>query len=184
MNHPKTHDWGASDTPPLDNFSHCHVGILTQLDALAELPARLAPIVEVPETAAKLVAFFRDAVRGHHSEEETILFPEVVSSALIGEERTRVQAIVDRLTHEHRALETLWEALEPSLRQLAKGRIAPLPAVEVGQLVDLYRAHAAYEEAEFLPLSQTILGRNSNHMAALGLRLHIRHAPPPFNAYI
>lgn len=30
-------------------------------------------------------------------------------------------------------------------------------------------------ETEFLPLSQTILGRNSNHMAALGLSLHMRH---------
>ena len=30
----------------------------------------------------------------------------------------------------------------------------------------------------FLPLSQTILGRNSNHMAALGVSLHMRHALP------
>ncbi|MEY2688035.1 MAG: hypothetical protein RL375_2233, partial [Pseudomonadota bacterium] len=28
----------------------------------------------------------------------------------------------------------------------------------------------------FLPLSQTILGRNGDHMAALGLSLHTRHA--------
>jgi hypothetical protein len=44
-------------------------------------------------------------------------------------------------------------------------------------LVTRYRAHAQYEESEFLPLSQTILSRNSNHMAALGMSLHMRHAP-------
>jgi len=38
-----------------------------------------------------------------------------------------------------------------------------------------YRAHAWFEEQEFLPLSQTILSRNPNHMAALGLSLHMRH---------
>jgi hypothetical protein len=46
-----------------------------------------------------------------------------------------------------------------------------------------YKAHAAYEEAEFLPLSETILSRNSNHMAALGMSIHMRHAKP-VNAYI
>ena len=40
-----------------------------------------------------------------------------------------------------------------------------------------YQAHAAFEEATFLPLSQTILGRNDHHMAALGLSLHMRHTP-------
>ena len=41
-----------------------------------------------------------------------------------------------------------------------------------------YRNHARYEEEVFLPLSQAILGRNSNHLAALGMSLHLRHALP------
>jgi len=40
-----------------------------------------------------------------------------------------------------------------------------------------YSAHAEAEERVFLPLAEKILGRNSNHMAALGLSLHMRHAP-------
>ncbi len=36
---------------------------------------------------------------------------------------------------------------------------------------------ARCEELEFLPLSEQILGRNGNHMAALGLSLHMRHQP-------
>ncbi len=184
MTHPKTHNWGASDTPPLDNFSSCHVGILNQLDALGVLPSLLAPAARAREIAAKTLAFFREAVFAHHTEEEKDLFPEVISSAKEGEERERVTSMTARLTREHRDLEARWKALEPALRQVAKGHDAEVPTAEVQLLVDQYRAHAAYEEAEFLPLSQTILGRNSNHMAALGLRLHIRHAPPPFNAYI
>jgi hypothetical protein len=48
----------------------------------------------------------------------------------------------------------------------------------VQRLVTEYTAHASYEETDFLPLSETILGRNSNHMAALGLSLHMRHVKP------
>lgn len=184
MKDPKIHNWGATDTPPLDTFSNCHVGILSQLDALGELPALLAPAARARTVAAKTLDFFREAVFEHHAEEERELFPEVISSAIAGEERDRVTALTERLTAEHRDLEQRWKALEPALRQVAKGRDADLEPAQVAELVDRYRAHAAFEEAEFLPLSQTILGRNSNHMAALGLRLHIRHAPPPFNAYI
>jgi hypothetical protein len=54
---------------------------------------------------------------------------------------------------------------------------------EVQRLVTEYQGHAQYEEVEFLPLAEQILGRNSNHMAALGLSLHMRHVKP-VNAYI
>jgi hemerythrin-like domain-containing protein len=89
-----------------------------------------------------------------------------------------VQGIVDRLTREHRQVEQLWTRLEPALKQAAHGHAADLDAAAVASLVATYRAHATYEEQVFLPLSQNILGRNSDHMAALGLSLHIRHALP------
>ena len=53
---------------------------------------------------------------------------------------------------------------------------ADLDAAAVQTLVAEYQAHARFEEEVFLPLAQSILGRNSAHMAALGLSLHIRHA--------
>jgi hypothetical protein len=49
----------------------------------------------------------------------------------------------------------------------------------VHRLVSEYVAHARYEETDFLPAAEAILGRNDNHMAALGLSLHLRHAPQP-----
>ena len=48
----------------------------------------------------------------------------------------------------------------------------------MAELVASYRGHASYEEAVFLPLSQQILSRNANHMAALGMSLHMRHVLP------
>ncbi len=163
---------------PLTGFSHCHLGIVSHLDALGELPALLAPAARARKVAADTVAFFRAAVYEHHAEEERELFPAVLQSAHTGEEHDRVRQLAERLTREHRDIETLWARLEPSLKKFAKGQPADVDGVAVAHLVRLYKAHAKFEEDEFLPLSEAILGRNSNHMAALGLSLHLRHAPP------
>lgn len=47
----------------------------------------------------------------------------------------------------------------------------------VKELVQAHTAHARFEEEQFLPLAQAVLSRNGNHMDALGLSLHLRHAP-------
>lgn len=168
---------------PLTNFSHCHEGILKRLNALDELPALLAPAARARQVAEQSVEFFREAIFEHHLEEERELFPAVLASAHPGEEAERVQSMVRRLTNEHRMLEGLWKRLESDLKKVAKGHSTDLDVAELQRLVTDYSAHARFEEAEFLPLSETILGRNSNHMAALGLSLHMRHAKP-VTAYI
>ena len=66
----------------------------------------------------------------------------------------------------------------PGLKAVAKGHDSALEASAVQRLVDAYLVHVAFEEREFLPLSQSILGRNSNHMAALAISLHMRHSVP------
>jgi hypothetical protein len=64
------------------------------------------------------------------------------------------------------------------LKAVAKGGEANLGDAAVAALVSDYQGHARYEEEVFLPLSQEILGRNDNRMAALGMALHLRHAVP------
>ena len=103
--------------------------------------------------------------------------PAVLSSAQPGAERDKVANMIEWLTQEHRDVESLWKQLEPALKKLAKGQDADLDGTAIEHLVTKYKAHAQFEEAEFLPLAETILGRNSNHMAALGLSLHLRHQP-------
>ena len=162
---------------PITHFAHCHVGILSQLSRLNELPALLAPAALARKTAEQSIAFFGKGMYVHHQEEEKELFPAVRSSAQAGPERLRVEGLIDQLSAGHRELEALWESLAPGLHKVAKGQDVQINEAALTRLVQQYRAHALLEENEFLPLAETILGRNSNHMAALGLSLHMRHVP-------
>lgn len=167
---------GTGDQP-LDGFSHCHRGIAAQLHAFAELPALHAAAQRSREVAAATLALFQGAVIEHHADEERELFPAVQRSAIAGDEADSVRLMVDRLCAEHRRIEALWKRLEPAVKAVEKARPADLDAAAVQTLVQQYLAHAAYEEQRFLPLAERILGRNGNHMAALGLSLHMRHLP-------
>lgn len=163
---------------PIESFSNCHIGILGHLAELDRLPALLEAAAQAREIAAAMQTFFRDVVLAHHSEEERDLFPAVLASATEGDERAYVETVVQRLAREHREIEAEFTRLEPALKAAAKGHDAVLDAAAVSALVARYRGHARYEEEQFLPLSQTILGRNPNHLAALGLTLHMRHVTP------
>ena len=169
---------------PLDTFSQCHAGILSNLQRFGELPALLEPAAKARQIATDMLTFFRDAVFEHHIDEERELFPAVLASATQGDEHDLVQLMVDRLTKQHRELEGLWKRLEPGLRKVAKGQPSDVSVEKIEQLVTQYRVHAEFEEREFLPLSQAILGRNANHLSALGLSLHMRHTPSPVKGYV
>lgn len=167
---------GAAETP-ISDFSNCHSGILKGLEAFAELPDLVSAADRARRVGQQVVELFGTAVIEHHAEEEEELFPAVVASAEPGEELERVQQLVDRLTREHREVEAMWKHLAPAVKKAAKGQSVQLDLAEVERLVRTYAEHASFEEVEFLPLSERILGRNANHMVALGLSLHIRHMP-------
>ena len=175
MNRPPA---GSVDTDaPLNNFSQCHAGIVRHLDIFGELPALLAPAQRARAVAEDIVQFFRAAAFEHHEEEERELFTAVLRAAVNGDEQARVRQMVDQLTREHRDIERQWNALEPQLKKVAKGQPADIDPAAIERLVAQYKAHAHFEETEFLPLSEQILGRDGNQMAALGLSLHMRHQP-------
>jgi Hemerythrin HHE cation binding domain len=168
----------APQSAPIQGFAQCHVGIVSHLRELARLPALLDPARQARQIAGQTLKFFPSVVFEHHAEEERELFPAVLSAADKGQERDKVQAIVERLTREHRRIEAAWSALERPLKAVAKGGQADLGDAAVAALVNDYLGHARYEEEVFLPLSQEILGRNDKRMAALGMSLHLRHAVP------
>ena len=170
---------------PIVDFSQCHEGIFRKLDQLSELPALLEPAQRAREVAEKSLEFFREAIFEHHLDEERELFPAVVESALDDAERFKVQSMNKRLTDEHRELEKLWKSLESGLKKVVKGQFGEVNVSDLARLVSQYRAHAQFEEQEYLPLAQQILGRDGNHMAALGLSLHMRHQnPTAFQFYV
>lgn len=169
----------ASGDTPLENFSHCHDGILKHLQSMEGLPALAETAQKARQQAESVLHFFRKVVLNHHEEEERLLFDAVLRSAIEGAEARRVQELIAQLTLEHRRIEAQFARLEPEIKKMAKGQSCQLDAPALRALVQQYRAHAEFEETAFLPLSHTILGRNSNHMAALGLSLHIRHVSIP-----
>ena len=163
------------DTQPLDQFADCHQGIQHQLHDLSQLPALLVGLARARQIAEDTVQFFQDAVFNHHAEEEKELFPAVLAHAAPGQERNEVQHLVELLTAEHRSIEKQWAVLQPGLARLAKGQAADVDGVAIDDLVRRYSTHARFEETEFLPRCQAILGRSSADMAELGLALHLRH---------
>ena len=162
---------------PISNFSHCHIGILNHLDRLTELLHVMGDADAAKKIAQEALAYFHLGMKAHHQEEELELFPAVRNSAAPGEERKQVDHLIENLTLEHRAMESAWMAIEPALKDVIKGRTSTLDHVHFQILINRYKDHASSEEAVFLPLAEKILGRNSNHMAALGLSLHLRHVP-------
>lgn len=162
---------------PLDVFSQCHSGIVSHLTALGDLPELAEAAERARSIAVGNLELFRNAVYEHHADEEKELFPAVLRSAQPGEEAEAVAQIVEELTRQHRAVEALWKEVEPAVKAVARGVHAELDASVLHELVASYLEHAAYEEAEFLPLAHEILGRDNKHMAALGVALHLRHAP-------
>ncbi len=170
---------------PIADFSQCHAGIFRKLDQLGELPALLEPAQRAREVAENSLEFFREAIFEHHLDEERELFPAVLESAQDDTERAKVQVMNKRLTDEHRELEKLWKSLESGLKKVVKGQFGEVNVSDLARLVSQYRTHAQFEEQEYLPLAQQILGRNGNHMAALGLSLHMRHQnPTAFQFYV
>lgn len=161
---------------PIQDFSECHVGIVGMLDDLTALSRRRDTEPRQREVAGRILKFFRDVVGPHHQEEETELFSAVLADATSGDDRVTVEVLVSRLEGEHQRVEGLFAQLAPVLSAIESGGDMSLDATVAGELATEYLAHARFEEEVFLPLAQTILGRNSDHMAALGLALHIRHA--------
>jgi hemerythrin-like domain-containing protein len=161
---------------PIQDFSDCHAGIVNALKDLRILSSQQVESRQRRDLAGRTLKFFREVVTTHHTEEETDLFPAVLADATVPEERKQVEALVTQLVREHRRVEGLYARLAPTLLAMERGSDVSLDAALVVELVEGYLAHARFEETVFLPLAQSILGRNSNHMAALGLSMHIRHA--------
>lgn len=164
---------------PLPAFAECHSGILHTLVAARELPALLDAAARARKMAHELLDLFDRIVIPHHADEENELFPAVVRSAKVGTEREGVEGMVAHLVREHRKVEKIWKQVEPAVRSASRGGDLPVDTDLLRDLIATYTQHAHYEEREFLPQAERILGRDSNHMAALGLSLHMRHTRIP-----
>lgn len=164
----------ATDGGATEDFSGCHAGIVSQLDALAELRATAGSAVRASAIANAALRLFDDAVEQHHADEERELIPVLEGSVSGGADAWRVRRLGARIVSEHRRLEALWGTLRPQLRRVARGQSDLVDDEAIARLITGYRAHADFEEREFLPLASRILARRSAALGALGLTLHVR----------
>ena len=176
---------GTELQPPIRQFSGAHDGILRGLNDLAEVPDLAKAMERARSKAAAVIELFDKVVLVHHADEEQELFVSVQRSCRDAREAAQVQTMVDRLKAEHRSVEAMWKKVRPAVAHTAAGKVqGPAYTEDVAKLVRLYGEHARFEEEMFLPLADRILSRNENHMAALDIALHLRHAPQPRNSYI
>ena len=167
----------SNDPAVISKFTDCHGGILRKFDWLHDLPEFVQTAERARLQASQAIDFFREVIFEHHLDEERELFPTVLAYAEKGVENDHLKKMISVLTIEHREMEIQWKSLEKKLRHVAKGQDSSLTLSDISDLESKYRAHAEFEESQFLPLCETILGRTSDGLASLGLLLHIRHNP-------
>jgi uncharacterized protein (DUF305 family) len=159
----------------LTDVSQALLGLSSKLQAFAQLPALQAADAQTRTIAANMLVLFRHEMFEHHAQEELQLFPAVLARAVAAEELDRAQAMVRRLTAEHRRIEALWMQLEPVVKAIAKGRLTHVTPEDVEALVQAYQAHAIFEEQQFLPLAESVLAHQRENGAVLAL--HRRRDP-------
>lgn len=159
------------------DFSQCHARILADLKKFGGLPDLLVQPALARVAAQDALDFFRNKVFAHHAEEEQDLFPLVLARAAQGDEWDGIRAQTQRLTQEHRSIESKWAQLEPEVSKLARGEAAHLDDAMVQALVRDYVAHAAFEEAEFLPLCRSVLQRTQKDVTMSHLSHRMSWAP-------
>ena len=160
---------------PLQDFSRCHDGFVTVLEAGLGLPEMIVTAARSRSCAADMLKMFRDRLLAHHDDEERDLFPAVIRVAQPGEEADRARAMVAQLVREHREIAQLWKQLEPAVQAIANGYLPRLDSALLHELVRRFNEHVRTEEEAFLPFAQQVLARQAKDMATLGLALHHRH---------
>lgn len=171
---------------PLWRFCGSHADIGAGLLRMGELPALAEAQRRAREGAEAALKLFEHQVVSHHVDEEQDLFTAVTRSARGTDDEARVDALVSRLTSEHRAIEQMWCSIRPTVVAIARGKQPDSSdfGARNARIVELYREHASLEEQVFLPLADRILSRDPNHLAALDLSLYMRHARMPRLAYV
>lgn len=141
--------------PLLDRLDQTHRQIVEVLEQLGGMLARLDTFGAddvVRKSARQIVDFFDGSARRHHIDEETAVFPALLSS-----DDVELVQHVRRLQQDHGWLEEDWLNLSPQLESLAEG----LGGLDVDLLREgveiftaLYHDHIALEESVIYPAAR------------------------------
>jgi hemerythrin-like domain-containing protein len=168
----------AGPEAPLEMLAACHERMQRQCDTLQRLVAYLprhGSDAQACEASQAVMRYFDRAAPQHHADEETDLFPALLES-MAGSDALCIRAMSERVSNEHRQLETLWQRLRPDLERVSVGEPTTLPAGTVEAFVTLCRAHLAYEETELFPMAARLLA--DDELARIGQAMGIRRGLP------
>ena len=158
---------------PLEMLAACHHRIERQCNTLRRLVAHVAEQGvdgQAREAAQAVMRYFDQAAADHHADEEQDLFPALLES-MAGSDAVCLRELIGQLTHQHRELETLWQALRRVLVRVAAGEPVALDAARVHRLVTAYEQHLAREDAELLPMAARLIGDAALQQIGRAMRL-------------
>ncbi|TFL11353.1 hemerythrin domain-containing protein [Pusillimonas caeni] len=144
---------------PVDMLSACHDKLRSRCETLSRLPdhvARHGADEHARSAAQSILRYFDGPALYHHADEEKDLFPALLES-VAGSDATCLRGLFDRLSTEHRQLESQWQRLRPLLLRLCEGEAVALSARDIQAFMDGYADHLQCEDQELLPLARRML---------------------------
>src|SRR5690606_464035 len=144
---------------PVDMLSACHDKLRSRCETLSRLPGHVAlhgADEQARSAAQSILRYFDGPALYHHADEEKDLFPALLES-VAGSDATCLRGLFDRLSTEHRQLESQWQRLRPLLLRLCQGEAVALPAQDIQAFIDCYAVHLQCEDQELLPLARRML---------------------------
>ncbi|WP_397475363.1 hemerythrin domain-containing protein [Pusillimonas sp.] len=145
---------------PVDMLSACHDKLRSRCDTLTRLPGHVAlhgADEQARSAAQSILRYFDGPALYHHADEEEDLFPALLES-VAGSDATCLRGLFDKLSAEHRLLESQWQSLRPLLVKLHEGDPVNLPEHAVQGFVQGYAEHLVCEDQELLPMARRLLG--------------------------
>jgi hemerythrin-like domain-containing protein len=146
---------GDTGLPEFEVMDQAHRAALAMLESFKHLVSRLQDQgLDEParQSAGEILAFFNGPGRTHHVDEETHVFPGLLTSS-----DPQLVADVRRLQQDHGWLEEDWDELRPHVLAVADGYngydlpllVAALPIFQA-----LYMEHIALEESRVYPAAK------------------------------
>lgn len=150
----------------------CHERVQRSLDLLGRLIEHVdahGHDASSRSAAHDVLRYFTLAAPLHHQDEELHLFARLLSHGTAD-----VVMHVERLQQEHREMEMLWHAIEPTLQvwSVAEGsaRVTPEQRDTMARFRALYPPHIALEESIVFPAAFALLTEQEIVMAGADMR--------------
>lgn len=159
---------------PYEMLAACHERVQRSLDLLARLldyVDRNGHDARTRSAAADVLRYFDLAAPLHHQDEETHVFPLLVTQGDAG-----LHELVRQLQADHRQMETLWAVLRQPLllwrEDGATGRPDGATRAAATQFRQLYAGHIPKEEGLVFPAARSAMGTATQ--AAMGAEMRSR----------